>query len=89
MNDINNLFAMLAGYERIADETQALINSLKDEIKEYMENNNTDTVIGTEHKATYKSVYSERFDSKLFKACYPDMYSKYTKKVESKRFTFV
>lgn len=87
--DINKLFSELAEYQRIADETQAAIDTIKDTIKEYMYQSDTDTIIGTEHKASYKSICSERFDSKSFKIAYPNMYNKYVRKIETKRFTFV
>ena len=45
---MDKIFKELAEYNRIADETNAIIESLKDEIKAYMKANNTDTVIGNE-----------------------------------------
>lgn len=87
--NINDIMKQLAEYNRIADETNDMIESLKDEIKTYMKENNTDTVIGNEHKATYKTVVSNRFNSADFKKEHSDLYNKYIKPVSSTRFTFV
>lgn len=87
-NTIDTVFAQLAEYTRIQEETSAIIDGLKDDIKRYMTEHNTDTVIGKEHKATYKSVSSTRFDSTAFKAQHPDTYNEYTRTVTSTRFVF-
>lgn len=86
--DINNTMRQLAEYQRLQEETTAIIDSLKDELKRYMQENNTDVIIGTEHKASYKDVISNRLDSKALKNDMPDIASKYTITTTSKRFTF-
>ena len=86
--DINNTMKQLAEYQRIQEETTAIIDGLKDELKKYMQENNTDVIIGTEHKASYKDVVSNRLDSKALKNDMPDIASRYTITTTTKRFTF-
>ena len=86
--DINNTMRQLAEYQRIQEETTAIIDGLKDELKKYMQENNTDVIIGTEHKASYKDVVSNRLDSKALKNDMPDIASRYTITTTTKRFTF-
>lgn len=86
--DINYTMKQLAEYQRLQEETTAIIDSLKDELKQYMLNNNTDVIIGTEHKASYKDVSSSRLDSKALKHDMPDIATKYTITTTTKRFTF-
>lgn len=88
MKDINMMFSELAQYTRIMEEAAATVDSLKDEIKRYMEEHETDILIGNEHKATYKAVTSNRIDSIALKKDLPDIASRYTKTTETKRFTF-
>ena len=88
MKDINIMFSELAQYTRIMEEATATVDGLKDEIKKYMEDHNTDIVIGTEHKATYKAVTSSRIDTTALKKDLPDIVAKYTKTTETKRFLF-
>ena len=86
--NINALFRELAQYNRLADETAAIIDGLKDEIKEYMRENNIDTLASDEHKATYKAVESSRLDSKALRAELPEIAARYTVTNSSMRFNF-
>jgi len=88
MKDINEMFSELAQYTRLQEETAAIIEGLKDEIKKYMEERNTDILTGNEHKATYKAVTFNRIDTTALKKDLPDIAARYTKTTETKRFTF-
>ena len=88
MVDINAIMAELAQYTRMAEEIAATVDSLKDTIKKYMEENQLETLTGNEHKATYKTVTSSRIDTTALKRNAPDIAEKYTKTTETKRFTF-
>lgn len=85
---MNEKMNTLAEYLRMKDEIEAEIDALKDEIKAYMAEHGTDTVISTGHKATWKTVKSNRFDSAGLKKDAPELYAAYTVATESKRFTF-
>ena len=84
----NEIMRNLAEYMRIAEETDAIIDGLKDQIKTAMLEAGTDTIIGAEHKASYKTVVSSRIDTAALKRNDPDIAEKYTKTTETKRFTF-
>jgi predicted phage-related endonuclease len=86
--DINAIMKELAQYNRIAEETAAVIEGLKDKLKVYMVENNLDTLNGDEHKATYKEVINNRIDTTALKAELPDIAKKYTKSTPSMRFNF-
>ena len=86
--DINGIMQELAQYNRLADETAAIIDGLKDQLKAYMTENHLDTLTGNEHKATYKEVTSDRIDTKALKAELPDIAKRYTKTSASMRFNF-
>lgn len=87
-NNIDEIMKNLAEYTRLQEETSAIIDSLKDELKAIMQAQNTDTLTGTEHKASYKAVTSSRFDSTAFKRDNPALYTQYTTSTTSRRFTF-
>ena len=87
-NNIDEIMKNLAEYTRLQEETSAIIDGLKDEIKRYMEEHNTDILTGTEHKATYKAVTSSRIDTTALKKDLPDIAAQYTKTTETKRFLF-
>ena len=87
--DTNTIFREMAQYKHIIAEAEAELERLEAEVKSHMTSEGIDTLIGDEHKATYKEVVSNRFDSKTFKADgYEDLYKAYTKPSKSMRFTF-
>ena len=89
MMDYNKAFAELAANKMMLKELEAIIKEQEDAIKENMLADGTTEYVGTEHKATYKEVVSNRFDSKAFKADgYEDLYKAYQKPSTSMRFTF-
>lgn len=86
---INQKFKELAQYKMMEAEAKALKEAVEAELKAMMESEGIDTLIGDEHKATYKEVTSSRFDSTAFKkAGHEDLYKEFTKPSTSMRFTF-
>ena len=88
MVDINAIMAELAQYTRMAEEIAATVDSLKDVLKQQMEQSGVDTITGTEHKASYKTVTSSRIDTAALKKEAPEIAAQYTKTTNTKRFTF-
>ena len=88
MSNINEIMKQLAEYQRIQDETTAIIDGLKDQIKGYMIAEQIETLTGNEHKATYKEVSSNRLDTTALKKELPDIATRYTKTTSTMRFTF-
>lgn len=86
--DYNKIFKEIAEYRRIKEETEKMLEALTDEVKNYMKENSLDTLLGSEHKATYKEVTSERLDTKALKKELPEVASRYTKTTASMRFNF-
>lgn len=87
-NNIDEIMRELAEYTRMAEEVAATVDSLKDVLKSYMEKCGVDTLAGTEHKATYKSVTSSRIDTAALRKERPEVATQYTRTTEIKRFTF-
>ncbi len=88
-SDINSILKELAEYTTLLDDLKAQIESLQDNVKEYMSENGVDEVVGDNgEKATFRIVVSSRFDSTSFKKDFMDIYKEYTKRTEYKRFTF-
>lgn len=86
--NIDAIMKELAQYTRLMEETAAVVESLRDQIKEYMQAQGVDTLNGTEHKCTWKTVSGSRIDTTALKRAAPDIAAAYTVKTESKRFTF-
>lgn len=71
----------------MAEELTAEITAIEDTIKAEMMARNVEEMTVDVFKVRYKTVISNRFDSKAFKATHADLYSQYTKPTESRRFT--
>lgn len=89
MKNIDIIMGELAQYTRLQEETAAIIDELKDELKNIMQAQNTEVLQGTEHKASYKAVISSRIDTTALKKDAPEIAAKYTRTTKSRRFTFV
>lgn len=89
MMDYNKAFAELASNKMMLKELEDIIAEQEEAIKAQMVADGKTEYVGTEHKATYKEVVSNRFDSKAFKADgYEELYKAYQKPSSSMRFTF-
>lgn len=89
MDNLNALMREIAEYSRMAEEIGATLDSLKDSLKKYMDENGLDSIAGNEHKASYKAVTSSRIDTTALKQDMPEVAAKYTKTTETRRFLFV
>lgn len=88
-NNLDTIMQELAQYTRMAEEIAATVDSLKDTLKKYMDENGLDSIAGNEHKASYKAVTSSRIDTTALKRDLPEIAAKYTKTTETRRFLFV
>lgn len=86
--NIDSIMKELAEYIRMGEQIAATVDGLKDQLKQIMREQNTDTLTGTEHKATYKAVTSSRLDTTALKRELPEIAARYSKSSETKRFTF-
>lgn len=85
---IDGIMAELAQYIRMQEEAAAMVESLKDQLKERMAAAGVDSLAGAEHKATYKAVTSSRVDTAAIKRDMPEVAARYTKTTTTRRFTF-
>lgn len=88
IQEINKIMSELAEYQRLKDELEIQIESLKDDLKRYMIDNDLTVLNGLEHKATYTPVTSTRLDTKALKNAHSDLVKEYIITSVSNRFTF-
>lgn len=86
--NIDSIMKELAEYIRMQEEAAAMVESLKDQLKERMSAAGVDSLAGSEHKATYKAVTSSRVDTDAIKRDMPEVAARYTKTTTTRRFTF-
>lgn len=71
----------------MAEELQEEITTIEDEIKGYMTEQNTDELKVDVFKVRWTKVISNRFDSTSFKKAMPELYNKFTRQIQTRRFT--
>ena len=86
--DINAKFKELAQYRMLEAEAKALKEAIEAELKEYMETESLEELIGDEHKVIYKEVIQNRFNSEAFRKDHADMYEAYKRPSKSRPFKF-
>lgn len=86
-NEMTAKVRELKELKAMADELAAEITTLEDEIKAEMTARNTDEMTVDVFKIRWTRVTSTRFDSTSFKRAMPELYGKFTKTTESRRFS--
>lgn len=86
-NDLQNKVIELKDLKAMADELQAEITAIEDELKAECIRQGTEELQAGIFKIRYKTVSSNRFDTKAFKMAHSDLYAQFTKQTKSNRFS--
>ena len=86
MNELKTKVDELRDLRRMADELAGAIGTIEDEIKAHMAALDTDELHGADFKITWKTVTSNRLDSKALKADAPRLYDQYCRPITTRRF---
>ena len=84
MNEIETKARELKELQRMAEELNAEITTLQDDIKAAM--GDQQEITAGAYKITWKPIKSTRWDSKALKAALPDIVSRFTKTTTTRRF---
>lgn len=71
--------------KRMAEEIEAEMSALQDEIKTFM--GDSELLIAGPYKVLYKVITSSRLDTTALKKALPDIAAQYTRTSTSRRFT--
>lgn len=78
----------LKEWETMQEEAAAMVETLKDEIKQHMDSLGVETLEAGQYIARFTTVQSSRFDTKRFKdELGEDVYKRFTREVVSRRFS--
>ena len=77
----------LAQLRRLADDLDAEITAIQDEIKAHMAAAQTDTLTAGAFRVVWKSVTSTRIDTAALRRELPEVWQEYGKTTTTKRFT--
>lgn len=87
MEKMNQTIREIKEYQQMQKDLDAQIESLKDELKVLLAENNTDEVVTASGKATWRDVQSSRFATTEFKKVHLDLYKAFSKTTVYKRLT--
>ena len=87
IHEIESKIRALNEWEALAEEARKEIESLKDEIKAEMLQQNTEEMEAGQYIVRWTSVLTNRFDTTAFKKEHSDLYKTFTKQVSSRRFS--
>ena len=86
-NEIIRKLNELSELRRMADELNAEIEAIQDEIKAHMTAEETDTITAGAFKVTWKAVTSTRIDTAALRKDLPEIWQEYGKTSTTKRFS--
>ena len=84
---IDNRVAKLTALERQIEELEQQAEAIRNEIKAEMEAQQTEEISTSRYTIRWKSIISNRFDTKAFKAEFAELYTRFCKASASRRFT--
>jgi predicted phage-related endonuclease len=77
----------LKEYKLLAEDLEAQIRNIEDEIKAEMTVREVDELVAGPFKIKWTKFISNRFDTTAFKKAHEDIYNLFTKPQESRRFS--
>lgn len=87
--EITSKIEQLKELEALIREAEKEVEALKDELKAEMTKQNTEEMNAGRYVVRWTSVVSNRFDSATFKKEMAELYNRYVKQTESRRFSIV
>lgn len=84
INEIEAKARELRQLQKLIEEAQAEVETIKDEIKAVM--GDSESITAGEYKITWKAVTTSRLDSTALKKALPDVADRFTKTTTSRRF---
>ena len=86
-NELIRKLTELADLRKMAEDLNAEIEAIQDEIKAHMTAEETDTLTAGAFKVTWKAVTSTRIDTAALRKDLPEIWQEYGKTSTTKRFS--
>ena len=84
---LNNKVKKLKALQQQAADIDKKIKELEAELKDEMAEREAEELKSGDYTIKYKTIVSNKFDSKAFKTAYESLYNQYLKVTSTKRFT--
>lgn len=86
-NEIATKIRTLKELQALIDEAEQEAEAIKDELKAYMTEQDTEEIVVDIFKVRYAKVKSTRFDSNAFKKTHGELFAQYSRTTEYNRLT--
>ena len=86
-NEIITKLNELADLRKMAEDLNAEIEAIQDEIKAHMTEAETDTITAGQFKVTWKAITSTRIDTTALRKDLPEIWQEYGKTSTTRRFS--
>ena len=86
-NELTKKIRELKELQALIEQAQAEAEAIKDDLKAYMIDNDTDEMNVDVFKIRYAVVKGSRFDTAAFKKTHADLYAQYIRQTETRRFS--
>ena len=86
-NELLNKIEALNEWEQLMQEAKEMADSIRDELKQYMLNENTEELECGQYILRYQTIVTNRFDNSSFKKLMPDVYNSFIRQTTSRRFS--
>lgn len=86
-NEIANKVRTLKELQALIEEAEQEVETIKDELKAYMSEQDTEEIVVDIFKVRYAKVTSTRFDSEAFKKTHGELFAQYSRTTEYNRLT--
>ena len=85
-NELIRKLTELADLRKMAEDLNAEIEAIQEEIKNHMTEEETDTITAGQFKVTWKEVTSTRIDTTALRKDLPEIWQEYGKTTTTRRF---
>ena len=87
INEITGRVQYLQELRRMAEDIAGEIEGVQNEIKAHMEQHGLSELVAGPFRVSWTTVLTTRVDARALARDYPDLAARYTKSMESRRFT--
>ena len=86
-NELLNKIETLNEWEALMEEARQEAEAIRDELKQYMLNENAEEMECGQYIIRYANILTQRLDTTAFKKAMPDVYKSFIKQTASRRFS--
>lgn len=85
--ELSKTLREIKAYQHLQEEITAELDALKDAVKAELTARNIDELTAGDYRASWKAIVTSRLDGSALKAAAPELFARFSKTTETRRFT--